>query len=593
MYEDNTACMVGVGACSRAGRLVCNDAGDNIVCDAEVGRSGQETCNGLDDDCDGETDEDFQVGVACEVGAGECRAPSVTACAPDGSATCTGQPAFPSAERCNGVDDNCDGQVDEGFGLGAVCSVGTGLCEARGVRVCGPQGNAVCGARAGGPLPEQCNGLDDNCDGQVDDGFDVGAACTVGVGACQRSGNVACLPNGHAACNAVAALPAVETCNGLDDDCDGLVDEGEGGAAIQESCYNGPAGTLNVGVCRAGTKVCAGGDFGPCEQEVVPTAEICDQLDNDCNGTVDNGIPELGSPCGTGQLGRCSTGHVACSPLGAVCTPDFAPGPEACNGVDDDCDGAVDDGTGRGDPCTSGLGECTRNGVLVCAPNGQTTCNAVPGAAEPTDTCDGRDNNCDGVVDDGCPVGLSLGNPLQGPIVGPGDVQNAYRVLCPGGQVVRGFYVDPDAVYNLDGFVPLCGLLSLNAVPNVLSAVYEAVLTPGIDAPTVGSPVNGITVVCPAGQVVTGFSGKTGSYGPNRVTFNCSVIQPLSPANNYTPHVVLTSATAPVGADGANVFAYDCPRDTVLAGVYGSTYRGSNDVISMGFLCTPLVVVAR
>ena len=105
--------------------------------------------------------------------------------------------------------------------------------------------------------------------------------------------------------------------------------------------------------------------------------------------------------------------------------------------------------------------------------------------------------------------------------------------------------------------------------------------------------VNGSTLACPAGQVVTGFSGKTGSYGPNRVTFNCSFIQPLSPANNYAPHVVLTSATAPVHADGANVFAYDCPRDTVLAGVYGSTYRGSNDVISMGFLCTPLVVVAR
>ena len=77
---------------------------------------------------------------------------------------------------------------------------------------------------------------------------------------------------------------APELCNGVDDDCDDVVDQ------FDEACYSGPPGTLNVGVCVAGVSTCAGGQWGPCVGEVLPTPEVCNGLDDDCNGTDDDGI---------------------------------------------------------------------------------------------------------------------------------------------------------------------------------------------------------------------------------------------------------------------------------------------------------------
>ncbi len=72
---------------------------------------------------------------------------------------------------------------------------------------------------------ELCNGKDDNCNGSIDEGFDVGAACSAGLGVCLRSGATVCTANGASTtCSATPGTPGTETCNGLDDDCDGTVD---------------------------------------------------------------------------------------------------------------------------------------------------------------------------------------------------------------------------------------------------------------------------------------------------------------------------------------------------------------------------------
>jgi hypothetical protein len=205
-----------------------------------------------------------------------------------------------AVEVCNVVDDNCDNLVDnnvpsptiwyfdgDGDGYGASptaaqCTQPVGYSPSGGD--CDDSLASVSPAAA-----EACNGLDDNCNTVVDEGNpDSGASCTtVYPGVC-AAGTTACF-QGVLICNQINASGS-EVCNGLDDDCDGSADENNVcvcATGQTQSCYTGPAGTLGVGICAAGTQTCTAGVWGACQNQVQPGVENCALApDEDCNGTA-------------------------------------------------------------------------------------------------------------------------------------------------------------------------------------------------------------------------------------------------------------------------------------------------------------------
>jgi hypothetical protein len=417
-----------------------------------------EVCNHADDDCDNIFDNGFP-DVAEPAGCGgpnvdgsrnaatcdngqrpgtHCFATGVFACSPDGRGeictadTCATNPDLcPRAETCNGLDDDCNGFIDD-------CTpfVERSCCAGK------------CPPCAGFPHLETCNGCDDDCDGIVDNNLvDVGADCGTNNPPCTPGKTFCCqeaspgptpspgpcsqsqLPQGSNPDRLVClggVQPSPEACNDIDDNCNGLVDE-----SISQPCYDGPAGTLNVGICHGGTQSCSAGNFGVCNGEQTPKLEKCNNLDDNCDGTVDcpvvGGIPDCtgmaetfidqdccpsgnlsdcqgspGSPCHPGKL-ECDHGKRGC--FGAV-----QKSAEVCNGIDDDCDGISDEVPGE----VPGEGAaCTGSGItnvppclaiyqcIVGGPGGGPrglTC--VQMVSPSPEACNNLDDDCNGVVDD-------------------------------------------------------------------------------------------------------------------------------------------------------------------------------------------------
>jgi hypothetical protein len=345
-----------------------------------------EVCDGLDNDCDGAVDEDFSLSdevANCGTCGNTCTSVNATPACCEGSCcisscdagfanldddmtdceyACPVSP--PAGETCNGVDDDCDGQVDEDFVLNEACDNGElGVCLETGTTICSDDGLSIqCSAPTGAPNEEEtCNNLDDDCNGIVDDniGPPVGNSCDL-VPDCTiivcESGTLKC-----------GGPP--EVCDGLDNDCDFIIDEEpmeETGGDCTDSGYEAVGDT---GECAFGTTLCSTGTL-QCDGYVHPSPEVCDGLDNDCDGVSDNGFNLSIDPANCGACGNaCSRAHASATCMNSTCnfsclpnyydlnldlfsTPsdgcEYGPctpsGSEICDYLDNDCDGSTDEG---------------------------------------------------------------------------------------------------------------------------------------------------------------------------------------------------------------------------------------------------------
>ncbi len=397
------------------GSLDCDDCAPT---DPKAAPGLEELCDEIDNNCDSQTDEGFSYtgadgkavakGRTCGVGA--CAGGTVICAASGTEATCStldkkGFEQGPDAKP--GVDDDCDGQTDEGCeeedrdGDG-VCDEADcpeypaarhhaeifpgaleGCCPAElldaedvlelcdrncdgDVRACEEDADAD-GARAGvdcddsdpkayAGAPEKCgDGVDQDC---------VGGDLPCGEG---TDGDRDGFLSEHGDCDDADENVhpwAEERCNSVDDDCDGLTDEGNpetGGAwldtdyAADLPCHPGGERQATLGICKAGVTVChheRGAEGEAPSAEVIcldfdpPRDELCDRLDDDCDGETDEDYP-FGLPCDSDDSDLCKNGTWTCTEDGsaAECINETALDiTEDCNGLDDDCDEETDEG---------------------------------------------------------------------------------------------------------------------------------------------------------------------------------------------------------------------------------------------------------
>lgn len=348
--EDTDACGTNVGACDM-GTKTCADGVWGECLGATWPTA--ETCNNVDDNCDGTVDEGLT--NVCGSSVGECKLGFQT-CSAGNWGTCMGS-TEPTTETCDGKDNDCDGLVDEGLmttyyrdadtdGYGnpglplTTCGDHTGYVSNDGD--CNDADPTVYSGAT-----ESCDGKDNNCNNVIDETFNVGTSCSAGVGACAASGSYVCKSDKSGTeCNAVQGTPTSETCNDIDDDCDGTTDEGVCTTYYVDMDHD-THGSMTT-TCSSPYTDCVTShdDCHDADASIYPGAtEVCDGKDNDCNSATVDGVDAAwhGTACDGADTDACNEGTFSCVSGSQVCSDTTGNNVEVCDGTDNNCNGQTDE----------------------------------------------------------------------------------------------------------------------------------------------------------------------------------------------------------------------------------------------------------
>ena len=372
---------------------------------------------------------------------GQC--PQGYQCLPDPSGQHQGNYCVPQTGGCT-----CTTGADDG--LVRTCTNTNAIGSCQGLETCRPSQGGWVGCNAPAATQEVCDGIDNDCNMLVDDGLASGQPCAItvaGIGTCP--GVTLCTGTSGVVCQ--GPTPKVETCNYTDDDCDTSVDEGFPG--VNTVCSAGIGACERFGVVRCN----AAGTGTECSAVAgASTNELCNGLDDNCDGSTDENFPNKGATCtvGTGICQR--QGNYVCNASGTGLDCSVTPGTpaamESCNSLDDDCDTKIDEGFrdsngvyNQDRACGSCAVDCT---VLYGLPNAFGTCNAAISPPSCAFTCDPGAYNLDGATANGCEFILDP-NAIYVSVNDPAANDDPGCGLGPVGTNLPGYYPCKSITYGL------------------------------------------------------------------------------------------------------------------------------------------------